>query len=233
MGGSIPDNDRWICNLLRCKPAQWKRIKAVLFAEDGAFYLENEQWFNQRLSKELKLFREKSQKNVENANKRWNATEQSVPKKPNKINNTINAVALQSECYTDTDTDTDKEKVNQKEITSRINALGVERELWNEFLGTRKKLKANNSIRGVNTLLNRIEKFVTKGQSATAMIEEANAQGWKTVYEEREEKHVQPTARQLLNDYSWADGLITEQNKQSVRDAPSNLPNFSKERGRD
>jgi uncharacterized protein YdaU (DUF1376 family) len=233
MGGSIPDNDRWICNLLRCKPAQWKRIKAVLFAEDGAFYLENDQWLNQRLSEELKLFREKSQKNVENANKRWNATEQSVPKKPNKIKDTINAVALQSECYTDTDTDTDKEKVNQKEITSRINALGVERELWNEFLGTRKKLKANNSIRGVNTLLNRIEKFVTKGQSATAMIEEANAQGWKTVYEEREEKHVQPTARQLLNDYSWADGLITEQDKQSVRDAPSYLPNFSKERGRD
>jgi uncharacterized protein YdaU (DUF1376 family) len=235
MGGSIPDNDRWICNLLRCKPAQWKRIKAVLFAEDGAFYLENDQWLNQRLSEELKLFREKSQKNVENANKRWNATEQSVPKKPNKINNTINAVALQSECYTDTDTDTDtdKEKVNQKEITSRINALGVERELWNEFLGTRKKLKANNSIRGVNTLLNRIEKFVTKGQSATAMIEEANAQGWKTVYEEKEEKHAQPTARQLLEDYSWADGLITEQNKQGVRDAPSYLPNFSKERGRD
>jgi len=233
MGGGIPDNDRWICNVLRAKPAQWKRIKAVLFAEDGAFYLENDQWLNQRLSEELKLFREKSQKNVENANKRWNATEQSVHKKPNKIKDTINAVALQSECYTDTDTDTDKEKVNQKEITSRINALGVERDLWNEFLGTRKKLKANNSIRGVNTLLSRIEKFVTKGQSATAMIEEANAQGWKTVYEEREEKHVQPTARQLLNDYSWADGLITEQNKQSVRDDPSNLPNFSKERGRD
>jgi glycerate kinase len=70
------------------------------------------------------------------------------------------------------------------------------------FLGTRKKLKANNSIRGVNTLLNRIEKFVTKGQSATAMIEEANAQGWKTVYEEKEEAacttNRKATTRRLL-----------------------------------
>ena len=56
---------------------------------------------------------------------------------------------------------TDKEKVNQKETTARINALGVEMDLWNEFLGIRKKLKANNSTRGVNTLLNRIEKLVS------------------------------------------------------------------------
>ena len=72
---------------------------------------------------------------------------------------------------------TDKEKVNQKETTARINALGVEMDLWNEFLGIRKKLKANNSTRGVNTLLNRIEKLVRQGQDATGMIEEANAQG--------------------------------------------------------
>lgn len=235
MGGGLPNNDRWICNVLRCKPSQWKRIKAVLFAEDGAFYLENEQWFNPRLSEELKLFRQKSQKNVENANKRWNLPDQSAPKKPNKINETTNAVALRSECHTDTDTDTetDKEKVNQKEITARINALGVEMDLWNEFLGIRKKLKANNSTRGVNTLLNRIEKFVSKGQSATAMIEEANAQGWKTVYEEKEEKHVQPTARQLLDDYSWADGLIAQPGEQNIRNVTDYLPDLSQERKRD
>ena len=124
-------------------------------------------------------------------------------------------------------------EVNQKETTARINALGVERDLWNEFLGIRKKLKANNSSRGVNTLLNRIEKFVSKGQSATAMIEEANAQGWKTVYEEKEEKHVQPTARQLLDDYSWADGLISESGEQNIRDVTNYLPDLSQERKRD
>ena len=220
MGGGLPDNDRWICNVLRCKPSQWKRIKAVLFAEDGAFYLENDQWFNPRLSEELKLFRQKSQKNVENANKRWNLPDQSGPKKPNKINETTNAVALRSECHTDTDTDTetDKEKVNQKETTARINALGVEMDLWNEFLGVRKKLKANNSSRGVNTLLNRIEKLVRQGQDATGMIEEANAQGWKTVYSAKEEKH-EPTALQLATNTDWAIGFIqTEPDQQGVWD---------------
>ena len=226
MGGAIPSNDRWICNVLRCKPSQWKRIKSVLFAENGAFYLENDQWFNSRLNEELKLFRQKSQKNVENANKRWNPPAKNKPKKSNKINDTTNAVALQSQYHTDTDTDTDKEKVNKKEITSRINALGVDRDLWLEFLQTRKRLKANNSGRGVNTLMNRIEKFVRQGQDATAMIEEANAQGWKTVYKHKEDKHEQ-TATELATNTDWAIGF-SDVDQQGVRSSQSHLPHISK-----
>jgi uncharacterized protein YdaU (DUF1376 family) len=62
MGGGLPDNDRWICNVLRCKPSQWKRIKAVLFAEDGAFYLENDQWFKPAFERRTETFSTKISK---------------------------------------------------------------------------------------------------------------------------------------------------------------------------
>jgi hypothetical protein len=88
-------------------------------------------------------------------------------------------------------------------------------DLWNEFLGIRKKLKANNSRRGVNTLLNRIEKFVSKGQSATAMIEEANAQGWKTIYPAKEEKH-ESTAIELATNTDWAVGLRSQPDQPDI-----------------
>ena len=48
---------------------------------------------------------------------------------------------------TDTDTDTDTEKKKIKEIYQRVAALGIDRQLWNEFLKTRVKLKANNTAR--------------------------------------------------------------------------------------
>ena len=229
MGGSIPSNDRWICNILRCKPSQWKRIKTVLFAEGGAFYLENDQWFNSRLSEELKLFQQKSQKNVENANKRWNPSGKYKPKKSNKINDTTNAVALPSQCHTDTDIDTDKEKVNQKEITARINSLRVDGPLWTEFLQTRKRLKANNSPRAIKTLLSRIEKFVNHGENATMLIEEANAQGWKTVYKNKEDKH-EPSAIELATNTDWATGLI-ESDQQDLCSSEGDLPDFFKKSG--
>ena len=121
----------------------------------------------------------------------------------------------------------------ETETDARLARLGVDKALWIEYLGTRRKLKCNNSERAINTLVNRIEKLVRQGQDATAMLEEANAQSWKTVYEEKEKQHVQPTARQLLDDYSWADGLIAQPGEQNIRNVTDYLPDLSQERKRD
>ena len=115
----------------------------------------------------------------------------------------------------DTDTDTDTEQKKEKNILkkeshsetkiilARVAALGIEKDLWDEYLKTRKRLKATNTPRGLRTLLGRIEKFVSQGRDATAMIEEANAQGWKTVYEPKGDTNVSKSALAILNHTDW------------------------------
>ena len=112
---------------------------------------------------------------------------------------------------TDTDTDTDTEQKQNKSISNqekkiilaRVAALGIDSDLWDEYLKTRKRLKATNTPRGLRTLLGRIEKFVSQGRDATAMIEEANAQGWKTVYEPKGDTNVSKSALAILNHTDW------------------------------
>jgi hypothetical protein len=111
----------------------------------------------------------------------------------------------------DTDTDTDTEQKQNKSISNqekkiilaRVAALGIDSDLWDEYLKTRKRLKATNTPRGLRTLLGRIEKFVSQGRDATAMIEEANAQGWKTVYEPKGDTNVSKSALAILNHTDW------------------------------
>lgn len=111
----------------------------------------------------------------------------------------------------DTDTDTDTEQKQNKSISNqekkiilaRVAALGIDSDLWDEYLKTRKRLKATNTPRGLRTLLGRIEKFASQGRDATAMIEEANAQGWKTVYEPKGDTNVSKSALAILNHTDW------------------------------
>ena len=109
------------------------------------------------------------------------------------------------------------ETETETETDARLARLGVDKALWIEYLGTRRKLKCNNSERAINTLVNRIEKLVREGQNATAMLEEANAQSWKTVYSAKEEKH-EPTAIELATNTDWAIGLRPEPDQPGIWD---------------
>jgi len=116
--GSVPDKSNWCCNVLRCKPAKWIKIRKKLL-ETGVIILENERLSNQRLLKELNFFNEKSQKNARNASKRWSNHSKTDSEKPNKINKTSDAVAVKSQCYTDTDTDSDSDSYTDTDIKEK------------------------------------------------------------------------------------------------------------------
>jgi len=139
-GGSLNNDQYLICNILRCKPAKWKKIQDILTGY-GVIYLSDDRFFNARLTKELRFFNEKSQKNVENANKRWSNQVENVGKKVNEINETSNAVAMQSQCHTDTDSDTDlKEKIKENAPSFKL-PQEVDPELWKMFESHRKHIK--------------------------------------------------------------------------------------------
>ncbi len=51
LGGSIADSQKRICNILRCRPAKWKKIRAALVDEfgviksiDGRLVNAKEEW---------------------------------------------------------------------------------------------------------------------------------------------------------------------------------------------
>ena len=117
----------------------------------------------------------------------------------------VSATPPDTETESETETEQNKSISNQEKkiILARVAALGIEKDLWEEYLKTRKRLKATNTPRGLRTLLGRIEKFVSQGRDATAMIEEANAQGWKTVYEPKGDTNVSKSALAILNHTDW------------------------------
>lgn len=93
---------------------------------------------------------------------------------------------------------------NRKEhIPERVAALGVEPGLWNEYLATRKRLKATNTERAINTLVKKLEKLVAQGATASDVVEQANAQGWKTVYMPKEEGNVTKSAVKIAKHTNW------------------------------
>jgi len=61
-------------------------------------------------------------------------------------------------------------------------ALGICGDLWDEFLKTRKRVKASNTPIALTTLINKLSKFSDEGYSPQILVETANESGWKTVY---------------------------------------------------
>ena len=78
------------------------------------------------------------------------------------------------------------DELSEKRVQTSDIPVGVEPELWKEYLKTRTRLKAPNTERALKTLVNKITKFSQKGHSPNQLVEEANLNGWKSVYEPRD-----------------------------------------------
>ena len=122
-----------------------------------------------------------------------------------------NVSATPPDTETETETETESEQkqnksiVNQerKIILARVAALGIDMDLWNEYLRTRKRLKASNSPRGLKVLLTEIEKLVKLGEDATELVERSNSNGWKTVYAVGGSQRNSRSALALITDTNW------------------------------
>jgi len=155
--GSIPDCPKWCCNLLRCRPAKWKKIRRILVLETKVISAEEGRLFNERLTEEFHRFVTKRTKNSKNSLKRWRNGDGTVkekdtnePKKPNEINEGTDAVALQSESYidllyTDTESDTETEPKKKKEKRSKSKSKDFCPELQKTGAQDRKKKTTENS----------------------------------------------------------------------------------------
>jgi len=64
----------------------------------------------------------------------------------------------------------------------------IDRGLWDDFLVLRKKLKAPNNERSLNSLLKKLAKFHDDGHDINAIIQESYDNGWKSVFEPKKIK---------------------------------------------
>ena len=111
-----------------------------------------------------------------------------------------NAVTVTAQ---DTDTDKDKDKENMKQVYTRLKALGVDKPLWDEFLKTRKRLKATNTPRALATLATKAEQFYASGENIKELFEEANSNGWKSIYERKNRQQRKHSATKIAADTQW------------------------------
>ena len=59
----------------------------------------------------------------------------------------------------------------------------IDLDLWNDFLVQRKKLKAPNTDRALNSLLKKLANYYHNGHNVNDIIQESYDNGWKGVFE--------------------------------------------------
>ena len=87
-------------------------------------------------------------------------------------------------------------------VPAEVYQLGIDAELWNEYMATRKRVKATSTPRAIVTLINKITRLAEIGHNPTQLVEEANESGWKSVYAKTgdDNKH---TATKLATNNNW------------------------------
>lgn len=121
----------------------------------------------------------------------------------------VSATPPDTETETETETESEQKQKRRKEIEAkkiilaRVAALGIDMDLWDEFLRTRKRLKASNSALGLKTLLTEIEKLVKLGEDATELVERSNSNGWKSVFAVGGSQRNSKSAFALASDNNW------------------------------
>jgi len=91
---------------------------------------------------------------------------------------------------------------NKQAVPAEVYQLGIDAELWNEYMATRKRVKATSTPRAIITLINKITRLAAIGHNPTQLVEEANESGWKSVYAKTgdDNKH---TATKLATNNNW------------------------------
>lgn len=63
--------------------------------------------------------------------------------------------------------------------------IDVDLDLWREWMDNRKKQKAQNTERALQTIISELNRLRAKGHDPNTLVETANSRGWKTIYEPR------------------------------------------------
>lgn len=130
----------------------------------------------------------------------------------------------------DIDKEIDKDKENKKEIIkekkyfsdNRINSIFI------EFLEVRKKLKAINSDRAINTLVNKLNKY--NDNIKYQMLENSIVNSWKDVYEVKKDRSTSSrTRKEVVPDWLNKDIKREEASAEELKEIEDAFAEFKNE----
>lgn len=176
---------------------RWTDVERTL---NEYFTVSDGEWHHDRVEFELSKVRAKSAQ-ASKAGKA-SAAARSTGQEKQALSTDVQRGVSTALNHTDTEADTDT-KHKKKYIPPVPD--GVDPDLWKEYLKTRTKLKAPNTERAINTLTNKLVKLVDKGSLANDLIEIANSNGWKSVYEPNDKKTSDQKFRTMDNDQLYAE----------------------------
>ena len=115
-----------------------------------------------------------------------------------KGNNVTTMLPPVTKCYTEKEKEIDKEKSNSKSKSKENTYFQNENlnSIFIEFLEIRKKLRAVNSERAINTLLNKLNMY--DDETKYKMIENSIVNSWKGIYELKPQKSYNNNVREEI-----------------------------------
>lgn len=121
-----------------------------------------------------------------------------------------------------------KENIKEKEIVKttyfendNLNSIFV------EFLEVRKKLKAVNSTRAINTLINKLNKY--PDDVKYQMIENSIVNSWKDVYELKTKQFNKPTRKEVVPDWLEKQQQAEEMTPEELKELEESFAEFKGE----
>lgn len=122
----------------------------------------------------------------------------------------------------------EKENIKEKEIVKttyfeddNLNSIFV------EFLEVRKKLKAVNSTRAINTLINKLNKY--PDDVKYQMIENSIVNSWKDVYELKTKQFNKPTRKEVVPDWLEKQQQAEEMTPEELKELEESFAEFKGE----
>ena len=120
----------------------------------------------------------------------------------------------------------EKENIKEKDKTTyfendNLNSIFV------EFLEVRKKLKAVNSTRAINTLINKLNKY--PDDVKYQMIENSIVNSWKDVYELKTKQFNKPTRKEVVPDWLEKQQQAEEMTPEELKELEESFAEFKGE----
>ena len=188
---ALPNDDKRIAQMLGVTPKKWAALKPTVLA---FWTLTEHGWEQKRLSKERRWVDEKSRKNKDAAEARWEA-------KPRKTKKVSDANASANE-YADADANGYappppplKSSSEPKGSSPRAWSLpaGVSLQVWTDFLSNRKRKRLGSTPTAWKHFqedLARVSRLT--GIPPPQLIEQCTAKGWGAIYDPRDTRNERP-----------------------------------------
>lgn len=138
------------------------------------FECTDEGWIHHRANKEIAKADDKSQKASESAKARWRK-----PKNANALQSQSDSNATQDTRHNTQDT---QHKRNVTKVTVVVPDW-IDQETWDAFIQMRKRIGKPPTDYALKLIIDKLDKFRSKGQDVNTILEKSITSGWQDVFE--------------------------------------------------